>query len=59
MIVKKKKMLKQNQHHQITFSICSSDCYNKYISQTKLKVNDLRVKSPTKTNIDHHNSDLK
>jgi len=30
-----------------------------YISQTKLKVNDLRVKSPTKTNIDHHNGDLK
>jgi len=34
--------------HQITFSICSSECY-----YSKLKVND-----PTKTNTDHHNGDL-
>jgi len=25
-------MLKYNQHHQITFSICSCDCYNSGIS---------------------------
>jgi len=30
-----------------------------YSSQTKYKVNDLRVKSPTKANTDHHNGDLK
>jgi len=27
-------------------------------SQTTSKVNDLRVKSPTKTHTDHHNGDL-
>jgi len=31
-----------------------------YSSQTKVKAtNDLRVKSPTKVNTDHHNGDLK
>jgi len=30
-----------------------------YSSQTKSKVNDLRVKSPTKANTDLHNGDLK
>jgi len=30
-----------------------------YSSQTKSKVNELRVKSPTKANTDHHNGDLK
>jgi len=48
-------MLKHNQHHQRTFSICSSDCYNSGISAKQNK----RVKSPTTTNIDHHNGDLK
>jgi len=28
-------------------------------SQTTSKVNDLRVKSPTKVDTDHHNGDLK
>jgi len=30
-----------------------------YSSQTKKKVNDLRVKRPTKMNTDHHNGNLK
>jgi len=30
-----------------------------YISQTISKVNNLRVKSPTKANTDHHNGNLK
>jgi len=43
-------VLKHNQHHQITFSIWSSDCYNSGISdKTKHKVNDLSVKSPIKS----------
>jgi len=30
-----------------------------YSSQTKYKVNDLRIKSPNKVNTDHHDGDLK
>jgi len=33
--------------------------YLRYSSQTKSKVNELRVKSQTKTNTDHHNGDFK
>jgi len=51
-------MLKHNHQHQITlyFVICLSIL--KYNSQTKSKVIDLRVKSPTKPNTDLHNGDF-
>jgi len=31
-------MLKHNQHHQITFSICSSVCYNSAKQNLKLMI---------------------
>jgi len=50
-------MLKHNQHHQITFSMHLSDCYNTCTAAKQNKVNDVRVKRPTITNTDHHNGD--
>jgi len=49
-------MVKHNQHHQITFSIYLSGYYNSRITS---KVNNLRVKRPTKTHTDLYNGDLK
>jgi len=38
MIVKKNIMLKHNHHHQIPFTICSSECYNSGISAMQRKL---------------------
>jgi len=53
-------MLKHNQHHQITFTyLFIWLLLFTYNSQTTSNVNDVNVKSPTKTHTDHYNGDLK
>jgi len=51
-------MLKHNQHHHITSSLCSSGC-SPFSYNIQSKDLNVKVKSPTKANTDHHNGDFK
>jgi len=52
-------MLKHNQHHEITFYLCSSGCHNSCTAAKQNLVKYVNVNCPTKPNTDLHNGDYK